>query len=613
MKTGIKVYCEKAFLFMRKLFLCFFVCVGLISCIDGSVDYKDLSYKTRLELDNVKLRLGTTERILLKDLLKVDSNVVKSDTNKILYWWHKGNSTAQFRVPTAKINIDANQLNINKNFGPLVWNEIKARLQASGIVVSDEMFPAGVSVPAYQSSEYIEFNDSKNFDLNIDLPTEVLSVSEIQFGELFFSVALQLNTSNQSNDVSKNLAIYGIKDIVIQMPDYIVSPNLNEQHQYVVTQQEFTEGRQLIQLQDLRVDRLKFVQALERGERLTNAFSISGKVRMGVKTPFTIQAVPEATIALVVKANNKQREELTVNKVKGRFAPQIEGLSQTFDIKQQMPKFLSDESSYLDLANPTLRLGVDLLSVPVGLQLQNAKVTTIQKQQQQSVTIASEGLRLPSFSKSQVYFYEGEKPYDPQLISKTAISSKVAGFNALLQRVPETLVFEVDNRALQLESSVSEIELGKNYQATVDYELFFPFMFDRKFYLQYTHEMYHGLDWTAIEEADLSVAGIAVSSVPLSCAFRLVFCDKDGNPLPTVEAEEVSIAAAKNNQESRTPFEIRVKTKGKDPLKNMYKIKYVLTGKNTEATTTILRNDQYLQLQDVRLYASGSLIHDYGQ
>ena len=71
-------------------------------CIDSTVDYSDLDKQIDINVDELKVRLGKTEKMKLADLLKPEGHV-KQDAKGICYLVEEGNTSFDFtyvhRVP----------------------------------------------------------------------------------------------------------------------------------------------------------------------------------------------------------------------------------------------------------------------------------------------------------------------------------------------------------------------------------------------------------------------------------------------------------------------------------------------------------------------------------
>ena len=80
--------------------------LALSGCVDNSYDMsEDIDMTMGLGSEGLQLKLGSTEKIMLADILEVDGNL-KTDSENLYYLVEEGNTNVSFNPGNASIAID---------------------------------------------------------------------------------------------------------------------------------------------------------------------------------------------------------------------------------------------------------------------------------------------------------------------------------------------------------------------------------------------------------------------------------------------------------------------------------------------------------------------------
>lgn len=570
------------------------------ACVDNRVDYGDVDMKMRVNVDGLAVKFGNTEKIMLADILEVDGSM-KTDQTQLYYLEESGSTSINFEVAKVSSEVDVNRMNVRTDFGAEVIKEIQKRFSLPSI-------PKNFEVPAFIPEDYVPFNDEREFHLSLNFGDDVKKLTEVDLEEKSFTLDLVLN-----DDAAAYLAIYSVENIVVTLPNYIVAEGLNEKNQYILPEKDFgPEGTRSLSLGEVKLKGLKFAQGITNTTVPAENYGISGKLKMGVKEPFVLNGTPKATISLVVEASNHDAT-VAAKSVTGVFNPTIDPTVNPVDVKASLPEFLQDGETRFTITNPTLRFDADLTQTPASIRVKNAQLTsTLPNGSVRTATLAAEGVKINHNSKSTVYFYEGETPYDPEKVSNATLSK--ATLSTLIENLPDQIGVKLDNGAVTLTEDPVTIEMGKEYQTAVDYKFMIPFVFKAGLKLNYNEKsepININLDDLENESVTLEVKANVFSTIPLALNLSVHPLDEKGNDIEGITVSSVDIKAG-NDQGVTTPITLKLSGSNKKLFQVLDRIKFSLQAKTGEdIQNAALRSSQYIQITDGRIHLKGSVIGDF--
>lgn len=578
-----------------KFVLAFSFLLLVFGCTESGIRYDDIDLKMKFDADQLQVKFGSTEKIMLADMLKAEGDI-KLDADRRYYLVEEATTEASFQLRPANCRIEVNRLNIEKSLGQRLWGLLMQRFAATGITT---MPPGGWTIAPFVADEWMSIADSEQFRLNLQWEKDVKELSGISFDEISFLLQLEMNSNNAP------IAICDYRNIKVALPDYIVAIDGTQAFSDPTPGQAKTR----IDLGRFKVKGLQFSPALTQSVLPAKTFGISGEIKMCVTRSFTAVQAPEVALALSVTPS---RNTITPTTLTGIFSPDIASTSGTFQIGSNVPDFLQDESVRLLVSNPTLHCRTDLTDIPAAVHLQGMKVSTRKGGEHRSVNLAAEGLELPKEQVTHVYFHQGGAPYAPNGVEQPALLSATNDLGTLIERVPDTFEYTLERGALQLAPQSTTVAFGKNYTARLNCRLLVPFAFNRGFRVLHTQEsdpLDFDRDDLSAENFQAEITAQAVSTIPLELDARIVPLDKTGNPVKGVSVSVGKIPAA-STQSSATPLRMTLRADNADFLRQIDRFRFVVAADATDNAAE-LRSDQYLQLTNAVIRFQGAVIQDF--
>lgn len=91
----------------RGLFPCLLLCAALTACVDDSYDLsKNVDMTMALGTNGLQFKLGSTEKIMLNDILEVDSHL-KTDATRMYYYVQGGTTQTNFQIKNVSSSFNA--------------------------------------------------------------------------------------------------------------------------------------------------------------------------------------------------------------------------------------------------------------------------------------------------------------------------------------------------------------------------------------------------------------------------------------------------------------------------------------------------------------------------
>ena len=602
MKHPLCSFMQRAFYLLPAAFL-------LCGCVDSTVDYDNIDMKMKFNVDGLKVKFGDTEKIKLVDLLKPEGNI-KTDAGGMYYLVERGQTHFDFMVNKPSTEVDANQLNVGYNFGNDVWEEVLKRLDERQKAV---LAQTGYEVPVNEQPNYVAFEDAEEFDFDLTWGDDVVQVKRIDLENATFNFKLKLQ-----DEVAKNFAIYGFKNVKITLPPYIKSSSANFKNGVITfADQQFSEGMHEIDLGQLKVDGIAFAEALSAHRVPRENFSIKGEIAMGVKTAFHVAGdkAPKANIALLVAINGKDKEVVSAKSVTGIFNPTIAPKVDPIQVKNQVPEFLRADDVSLKVGQMTLRFDADMKEIPATVTLKNGKLTAQAGMSQNEVLLALEGVRLEKRKENVVYFYHGGQPYDNETAPAQAQKSEVKDFNRLIEQIPDVVNVNLGNDAVQLAQEETTLEFGKTYHTKAAYKLLVPFILTQGLKIDYTDET-SDIDLDAkdltTDKLSVTVQADALTNIPLTLKAKLIPLDEKGAVIANMSVTEVEIKGSSDGKEVTRPIVLTLHARNPKSLQLLKRFKFSVKASADEvAKAQALRSDQYLQIKNAKLRLGGGVIADF--
>ena len=582
---------------------------GLVatSCIDSSFDLnEDIDMTMAFGGDSLALKLGSTGKVYLDDILDIDKSV-KLDSSNVYYLVEEGSTNVDFTVNTVTTKIKNATLHADQelfNFSSLV--------------------PAGIStipVPSdwSVSADLTGQTDDFSFSLS-NIQKEVKSIEEIYpKGGTKVSLSLKLVTTN--NVKAKFTEITNLK---ITMPEYLRMKSVSQgtfKDNVITIPKVANPGTG----EFCRID-VECIDLGEDGEIDGNNslvlpvekshIAMSGTFKLGATGAFNVTASDKIKLEMdIVLGSGVSGTDATleVEKVVGKFDPTIDPTIESINIQEELPDFLQDEEVRIAVANPTLRFDVDMTQIPVSLDFSGKLIAHKAGMEDKTVVLPESGKA--AFLKSKqncVYFSQQETPYDPTGLVTSATKHKVSNLGDLINQLPEYIKVNVGNKQITVKDELATIQLGKNYKASMDYKIFVPFQFNSGLKIVYrdsTNSLNEDLQDYQAE--GLAVKATAYSTVPLDLSATVYPVDVNGNEISTIQVDQVNIQASNDGAtEKATDLEISIKLTEPKDLQKVDRFLFRVSADANQSNLS-LNSKQYLRFDNVRLQLKGKVIGDF--
>lgn len=611
---------------LKHFFLTGALCAGsalvLSSCIDDSYDLDKVDLTMGLGSDGLSVTLGNTEKIRLGDLLDLDESV-KLDGKNTFYLVEDGNTNFDVKVDKVHTNLNSTTLKTNEK----VLSYEKARQQLASLGIS---IPTGgvLPIPAGQSfTSGAEGDESIDFKVNgitgiSHINTLYLQSNNGGIPKVALSIIEKRSSPNIKFGVSK------LENMSITLPEFMHVTHLSNgwtRNGRVITcaSMDYHMGTPIC---EVTFDEASLNATPVNGElQLTPEqlnIHMKGKVTFKSTAAFSMGEHDYADVELNINMGN---EGLDVYKVKGVFNPEINPENSVINIKESLPDFLTDDAVVIKASNPTIRFDANLSSIPVGVQLGNEsqgrhiELTAEKGTEQKSVNLPY--ATIENGKVNTIYYYQGTSPYDPagQLIAG-AQQKATPNLGTLIEKLPDQITVKMDDHRLEVKNQEYTVELGRNYNATVNYNVFVPFTFDKGFTIVYndsTDSMNDDLKKYAAKGIEIKAE--AQNAVPLDLIVGIEAKDVNGQVIDGIKFNDVTVPAGPDTYDDQNepiattaPITLEATLADEKLLSKVDKLIFkVHAADNDELQSKTLVSTQYLRLAKIKLRLKGGVTADF--
>ena len=585
---------------------------GLVatSCIDSSFDLnEDIDMTMGFGADGLSVKLGSTGKVYLDDILDIDKSV-KLDASNVYYLVEDGSTNVDFTVNTVTTTIKNATLHADQelvNFGDV--------LSLSGL--PSMTIPGDWSLSADLAGKTDDFT----FRLS-NIPSEVKNLSAI-YPIAGTRVSLSLKLEATPNVKAK---ITQIKDLKITMPEYLriksVSQGSFEGNVITISNVANPGAGEVCRVEmeciDLGADgnitsNDELVLPVEKSR-----IKMSGHFTVGAKQAFTVTASDNIRLSMDILLGSGvsgQDATLTVDKVVGKFNPNINPSIESIDIQSQLPDFLQDDEVRIAVANPTLRFDVNMTQIPVSLDFSGKLIAHKGGVANDKTVVLPETGKAEFLKNKQnyVYFSQESTPYDPTGLIPFAAKHKVSNLGTLIEQLPDYIKVDVSNGQIKVKDEPATIQLDKNYNASLGYKIFVPFQFNSGLKIVYrdsTNSLNEDLQDYQAE--GLAIKATAYSTVPLDLSATVYPVDVNDNEIPGIQVDNVMIKASNDGTtEQATEMEVSVKLTNPKDLQKVDRFRFRVSADATTQSNLSLNSQQYLRFDNVRLKLKGKVIADF--
>ena len=611
---------------LKHFFLTGALCAGsalvLSSCIDDSYDLDKVDLTMGLGSDGLSVTLGNTEKIRLGDLLDLDESV-KLDGKNTFYLVEDGNTN--FDVKVDKVHTNLNSTTLKTNEKVLSYEKARKQLESQGISI-----PTGgvLPIPAGQSfTSKAEGDESIDFKVNgitgiSHINTLYLQSNNGGIPKVALSITEKRSSSNIKFGVSK------LENISITLPKFMHVTHLSNgwtRNGRVITcaSMDYHMGTPICEVtfDEAFLDATPVNGELQLTPEQLN-IHMKGDVTFKSTAAFSMGKDDYADVELHINMGN---EGIDVYKVKGVFNPEINPENSVIDIKESLPDFLTDDAVVIKASNPTIRFDADLSTIPVGVQLGNEpqgrhiELTAEKGTEQKSVNLPY--ATIENGKVNTIYYYQGSSPYDPagQLIAG-AQQKATPNLGTLIEKLPDQITVKMDDHRLEVKNQEYTVELGRNYNATVNYNVFVPFTFDKGFTIVYndsTDSMNDDLKKYAAKGIEIKAE--AQNAVPLDLIVGIEAKDVNGQVIDGIKFNDVTVPAGPDTYDAQNepiattaPITLEATLDDEKLLSKVDKLIFkVHAADNDELQSKTLVSTQYLRLATIKLRLKGGVTADF--
>lgn len=595
----------------------------LTGCVDDNYDLDgDIDMTMGLGSEGLQLKLGSTEKIMLSDILETDENL-KTDATSMYYLVESGTTGADFTVGSLDAYIDNSLLTPEKDI--IDYETISSFLGATGTSLT---VPQGFE---YNSGELVVASNTLDFTAeNIgDEVTWIKSITPEEGTKAKLYLYLEQNGTN-----------FGFKDIgnlQIIFPEYLslTDPTVGSVEGNTFTLGDFTNvNGSAILLGETTVSGIVFDG--ESGRVSNNSLTLedcgitmTGNFSIYAMSSFTAQNGCNVKLHLAVYLGERgdTQSKISIASITGRFNPSIDPTIDNIAVLENLPDFLQDDEVSVAVSNPTLKLNADMTDIPATFNLSadlrsvKAGSTTAQ------VTLPASGkVQVEKNAESTLYFYQdADGPYDPTGVESGATLTQVDGISRLVTTLPDYIAVDMSGDHIALADEDFTIVMDYTYESTLDYDLYVPFSFDSGLKIVYNDSVTGMNEDLQDYEADgITVTATVFNTIPLELTASATPVDVDGNVIPGISITSATVqpATAREAYASEsditaggvsTDIELHMTLSNPADLKKLDSLRLTVGAGSIQTTgqSGILSSQQYLQVNNMRLKLTGNIVADF--
>lgn len=557
-----------------------------VSCVDNKYDLdKDIDMTVNVGGEYLTIPAGSSDTAYLSKIIEVEEgDILQPDATTRVYHLTKKDDinvepTTVKEVTVGATTTDLEAIEIVNNTGVSFESEVSARITTSG-----------------------DFEATAN---DID---EALK----ELGSLRVKTPVDLNLTIDFNISGGDLTFNQVKanKLKIVFPDYIVfKDDEGIQDNELILDEEVLSVNGSSYTRTLKVEGYKFGDAADSGRKpnAEGSLTIEGNISMegdvvtsGISGTGALALVPKAVL-----------EEMNINSVTGVIQPKIEAETTKIELND-LPDFLKDEDTRLDITNPVILLKANNpLNTPVEI---DAILTPLRDNTAiagNSVKIGAGDIVLTPGDNMIALSRKGESSIDG------ATNVKVENMNNLLKIIPDDI--DVMLTPVVRNKEYYTAELGKAYEMPASYEVDVPLSFEQGLNIVYNDSVQDlNKDLNDLDKIRLKNAKIMLSvdnAIPLKLQLKaenVQIKDVYGNELTAVKKtmeEDKQYVTESTDGEKPATSELVLSLTSDDTafLSKIDRICFKITAVPGSATDVPLKDTQWLKVTSVKLSVPGGV------
>lgn len=609
--------------------MCLAAGLTLSACTDDSYDLsKDIDMTMAIGSEGLQMKLGTTEKIMLGDLLEVDDEeMFGEDQTGLFYLTMKKNADFDFNVDPVTTKI----------------NEANLTPEVEVINISD-MGIGSLPVPKGETRMFKKLHAYDKFDLNIsDIDEAVQSIKVITPSGRTNRFSLNLEVVNHGSD----FRFKKVENLKIVFPAFVKCSSTGNSD-YTLSEGEdgkttvtFRNGVDAsgtrISLGTIGLDRIVLGNEKDAedkglaikvvdGERVLDYdgdINMHGDFALESGSAFTMRPGDYTDIRLVVRLEGRPVENgkipVELDKVQGVFQPDVDvPRIDPIVLGDELPDFLRNKDVRINVANPTLKFNVDMRDIPMSLlftgELEGKYAPGVERQPVVQVKDGNGPIVLNKEKEQYIYFYDNGAPYDPEReVTEEDGQYPIENLAKLVSVLPERINVRMNNVSVK-PNELNTIRLDEQYSALVDYDVLLPFEVNKGMRIVYNDSITGMHEDLQDYEADgLVITADMASTIPLELVATIEPVGLDGKVIPSIRVESARVAPGNTGQEKVSSIVIRMTLTDRADLKKLDLLRFKVSAEaiNEDSHANRFVSSQYLQVRNLRLKLAGSIVGDF--
>lgn len=549
-----------------------------VSCVDNKYDLdKDIDMTVNVGGEHLTIPAGSSDTAYLSKIIEVEEgDILQPDAATRVYHLTKKDDIDVKPTTVNEVTISSANTELTKKL-------IESSTGASGSVTTD-------------------------LDVENTLTAEANDIDKalIELGALGAKTPVDLTLTFEFND-EVTFSSVTAKNLEIQLPDFLMfeKGEVEEGNKLILNDKELKNTQKV-----LHVIGYKFGEKAGEGEKPdeNRAITIDGKVTMKGEVE-TLVTGGSGSLEMTMHVT---LGEMTANSVTGVIQPNIDAETTKIELND-LPDFLKDEETRLDITNPVILLiANNPLETPVEIDavltpLKNNTVVT-----GKSVEVGNGDIVLVPGANVIALSRTGESS-----VAGVTDNVKVEDMNNLLEIIPDDI--EVDLQPVVRNENYYTVELGKPYDMPSSYEVDVPLSFEQGLNIVYNDSVQDlNKDLKDLDKVSLKKANVLVTvdnAIPLKLQLKpenVLIKDVYGNELTAVKKtieEDKQYVAESTDGEKPATSEVVLSLTSDDTafLSKIDRICFKLTAVPGSATGVPLRDTQWLKVTSLKLSVSGGV------
>ena len=563
-----------------------------VSCVDNKYDLdKDIDMTINVGGEYLTIPAGSSDTAYLSKIIEVEEgDILQSDATTRVYHLTKKDD----------INVE-----------PTTVKEVTVGATTTDLESIEIVNNTGVSFSEPEVSA--DITTSGDFEATANDIDEALK----ELGSLRAKIPVDLNLTIDFNISGGNLTFNQVKanKLKLVFPDYIVfKEDEGIQDNELILDEEVLSVNGSSYTRTLKVEGYKFSDAAGSGMKpnAEGSLTIEGNISMegdvvtsGISGTGALALVPKAVL-----------EEMNINSVTGVIQPKIEAETTKIELND-LPDFLKDEDTRLDITNPVILLKADN---PLETDVEIDAVLTPKKN---NVNIEGHEVKIGTgYGQNKVALIPGTNIIALSRTGDCSIEGvteniKVEDINNLLETIPDDI--DVNLQPIVRNENYYNAELGKEYDLPASYEVDVPLSFEQGLNIVYNDSVQDlNKDLNDLDKVSLKNAKIMLSvdnAIPLKLQLKaenVQIKDVYGNELTAVKKtmeEDKQYVAESTDGEKPATSELVLSLTSDDTafLSKIDRICFKITAVPGSATGVPLKDTQWLKVTSVKLSVPGGV------